>query len=95
MTPEGRQALEKIDEVLRKKPEKDDYALTDATQLLGAWRDVLIDQARGGGEAERLRLQRANAVLSIVVAMHFPSGAIPWEPLASARRDLAELVGEA
>lgn len=90
----ARLALEKIDEVLRKKPEKDDDALTDATEKLCIWRDVLIEQARRGGDVERKRLEHANAVLGVVVATHFPSGAIPWEELAAARRWLADLLGD-
>lgn len=92
---DARRALADLDAVLAKKPEKDDYALTEATQKLCAWRDRLIDAARGGGEAERNRLERANAVISIVVAMHFPAGPIPWEALAGARDWLADLAGEA
>jgi hypothetical protein len=91
---EARFALEKIDEVLRKKPEKDDYALTDATEKLCIWRDILIEQARRGGDVERKRLDHANAVLGFVVATNFPSGAIPWEELAAARGWLAGLLGE-
>jgi hypothetical protein len=91
---EGRRALEQIDAVLARKPEKDDYALADATQMLCTFRDALIEQAHRGGEVERTRLRRANAVLSIVVATHFPSGGIPWEPLVGARRALADLLSE-
>jgi hypothetical protein len=90
----ARLALEKIDEVLRKKPEKDDDALTDATEKLCIWRDVLIEQARRGGDVERKRLEHANAVLGVVVATHFPSGAIPWDELPAARRWLADLLGD-
>jgi hypothetical protein len=90
---QARLALEKIDEVLRKKPEKDDYALTDAMEKLCIWREVLIEQARPGGEAERRRLEHANAVLSVVVATQYPAAAIPWEELAAGRRWLADCLG--
>jgi hypothetical protein len=90
---EARLALERIDEVLRGKPEKNDAALNDVMEKLCIWRDRLIAQARQGGEVERIRLEHANAVLSVVVAIHFPAGAIPWDELVAARRWLAELVG--
>jgi hypothetical protein len=89
----GRKALQQIDDVLRRKPEKDDYALTEATQYLCIYRDGLIEAARGAGAVERERLARANAVLSIVAATHFPVGPVPWDPLDSARGSLADLLG--
>jgi hypothetical protein len=92
---EARLALEKIDEVLAKKPEKDDYALTAATQKLCIWRDAMAPAARGGGAVERNRLERVNAVLSVVVGMHFPAGPLPWDALAGARSWLADLLAEA
>lgn len=92
---DARFALEKIDDVLRKKPERDNYALTDVMQKLSTWRDVLIEQARRGGDVERKRLEHANAVLSVVVAIQFPAGAIPWDELVAARRWLADLLGDA
>jgi hypothetical protein len=90
---QARLALEMIDEVLRKKPEKDDYALTDIMKRLCIWRDSLIEQARRG-DVERERLEHANAVLGVVVAIQFPAGAVPWDELAAARRWLAVLLGD-
>lgn len=91
---DARLALEKIDEVLRKKPQKDDYALTDAMEKLCRWRDLMIEQSRRGGDVERKRLEHANAVLGVVVATQYPAGAIPWEELAAGRRWLADLLGD-
>ena len=91
---EARLALEKIDEVLRKKPDKDNYALTEASQKLCIWRDVLIEEARRGGVVECRRLERANGVLSALLAAHFPCGPVPWGELAAARKWLADLLGE-
>jgi hypothetical protein len=84
-------ALQQIDQILAKKPEKDDHALTEATKALCALRDDLIAARRAGDDAGRQRLETVNAVLSIVAATHFPVGEVPWEPLASARGALAEL----
>ena len=88
-------ALQQIDQVLAKKPEKDDHVLTEATQTLCRLRDELIAARQTGDNAGRQRLETVNAVLSIVAATHFPVGEIPWEPLASARGALAGLAGEA
>ena len=90
----GRLALQQIDQVLARKPEKDDHALTEATKNLCLLRDDLIAARRSGDDAGRQRLEAVNAVLSIVAAMHFPVGEVPWEPLASARQALAGLVGQ-
>ncbi len=91
---EARLALERIDQVLRKKPNKDNYALTEATQKLSIWREVLIEQARRGGQVECRRLEHLNGVISAVVANHFPCGAIPWGELECARKWLADLLEE-
>lgn len=88
----GRQALQILDAVLQKKPEKDDHALTDATQKLCLLRDELIERARGGDAVGRERLANLNAVLSIVAAVHFPLGSVPWDDLKMGRDALARLV---
>jgi hypothetical protein len=44
------------------------------------------------GEADaRLRLSHVNAVLAVVLAVHFPIDAVPWEELSKARDWLADL----
>ena len=88
----GRAALQILDAVLQKKPEKDDHALTDATQKLCLLRDDLIEHARGGDAVWRERLASLNAVLSIVAAVHFPLGSVPWDDLKLGREALAKLV---
>jgi len=89
----ARQALQAIGETLAKKPEKDDAALSESTQKLATYREALIREARAGGAAERTRLEHVNAVLSVVTAVHFPLGDVPWERLAKARAWLADLIG--
>ena len=87
----GRDALAGIDRTLAARPHKDDYVLSDATQALCTLRDALIAQA-DGGEAARDRLEALNAVLGVVLGVHFPIGAVPWDDLEAARGWLAELV---
>jgi hypothetical protein len=88
----GRAALRALDAVLQQKPQKDDAALSVATQRLCRYRESLIEQA-GRGEAQaRLRLDHVNAVLSVVAAVHFPLGPVPWDALTGARDWLADLL---
>lgn len=90
----GRDGLACIDRVLAARPKKDGHALTEATAALCDYRDELISQARCGGADERRQLEHLNAVLSMVAAVHFPLGNVPWDELAKARGWLAGLLGE-
>jgi hypothetical protein len=90
----GRKALETLDKVLAQRPEKDDHALSDATAQLCLFRDALIEAAGPGGAEARERLSHANAILSVVAAMHFPLGKPPWEELEKARGWLADLLAK-
>lgn len=87
------QALCGMDEVLAKRPDKDDQTLTAITQVLCAHRDTLTDRSRAGAldAADRGRLERLNAVIALVLALHFPQGAAPWDGFAQARGWLADL----
>ncbi len=91
----GREALAKVDEALAARPHKDDYVLSDATQALCTLRDGLITEAAaeadGEGEAHR-RLETLNAILGVVLGVHFPIGPVPWEDLEAARGWLAGLL---
>ena len=40
-----------------------------------------------------MRLEGANAVLSVIVGGHFPLGDIPWGHIEEARKRLAGLLG--
>jgi hypothetical protein len=88
----AREALQTLGDVLATKPEKDDHALSAATQKLAVYREALIAAARGGGAEARTRLDHLNAVLSVVTAMHFPSGDVPWAELEKARGWLRDLL---
>lgn len=90
----GRAALGKIDEVIAKRPEKDDYVLSDATQDLCRYRDTLIEDVRRprSGARERERLEHVNGVLTVVFGTHFTLGETPWDELSKARDWLAALL---
>ena len=88
----GREALAKIDAILGARPRKDDDLISAAAEWLATWREALIplsDTATG-----RDRLERLNAVLTIVLAVHYPQGATPWAELEAARGWLEELLEE-
>ena len=87
------QALSGMDEVLAKRPDKDDHALTAVTKALCEHRDALTDRSRAGGldAAGRDRLERLNGVIALVLALHFPQGAAPWDGFAQARGWLSDL----
>jgi hypothetical protein len=89
----GGRALALIDQVLQKRPEKDDVALAACARELCVYRDAMIVRLRANpGEADaRLRLSHVNAVLAVVLAVHFPIDAVPWEELSKARDWLADL----
>lgn len=90
----GRDALESMDEVLSKRPEKDDHRLTEVTKALCAWRDALIARHRQAPlqAQDRDRLERLNAVIGVVVGVQFPQAAVPWNDFTAARRWLADLL---
>ena len=92
----GAAALEHFARVLAQRPFKDDQELSHATRCLAALRHNLIhiqgnDHAT---EADRERLGRLNAVISVVMGMHFPSGNAPWGEFEKARVWLRDLVAE-
>jgi hypothetical protein len=92
----GREALAHIAEVLSAKPRKDDHALSRATVSLSKFRAELIALQRGDACTirDRERLSHLNAIISVVMGMHFPIDAPPWEEFARAETWLRALVEE-
>jgi hypothetical protein len=88
----GRDALRAFDEVLLKRPKKDDRGLTEATGLLCLYRGRLIEASRSGRPQDRERLSHLNAILSVVTCVRFPLDDAPWEELTKARGWLSELL---
>ncbi|MGU3537672.1 hypothetical protein [Methylobacterium sp. A54F] len=87
----GRRALAALDRALAGRPGKDDDAFSEATLCLGAFRDALIRRRRGDAQQGGDALEHLNAVLSVVLAGHFPLGAVPWGEIEAARAWLAAL----
>ncbi|MDT7953109.1 MAG: hypothetical protein RQ966_16530 [Acetobacteraceae bacterium] len=87
---EGRAALAAYDRALAAKPSGDNHAFAETTQRLCAMRHLLI--AKGRDPASRKQLETLNAVISSVLAGHFPLGGIPWPEVEHARHTLADLV---
>ena len=93
----GRRALSALDTVLARKPKRDDDTLSEATAELTKFLDAIISERRGGGirsTEERQHLAHLNAVLSVVLGVHFPLGETPWDELQRARGWLSDLVKE-
>ena len=83
-------ALRLIDKLLAERPERVGHDFSEATRCLTACRDELIEAWRhSGGDTDRQRLTRVNAVLSVVVGGHFPLGQVPWKSIEQARAQLA------
>lgn len=95
---EGKASLDALDKVIADKPHKVGHDFTAATKHLCAFRDALTVQFRAAGDEThevRERLARVNAVISTVLAGHFPLGPIPWPEIEKARSQLAEIVAGA
>ncbi len=89
----GREALAALDAALAQRPRKDHASLSRATTCLCAFRDDLIAEGRGGRPSPDVT--RLNAIISVVLAGHFPLGSVPWDELVLARGWLADLVAGA
>ncbi len=89
-------ALFSLDQALAAKVSVDGQAFSAATYQLCKLRDELARQQREQGptEASRKRLERVNGVISVVLAGHFPLGAVPWDELDRARGWLADIAAE-
>lgn len=90
----ARRALEHIDRALAARPKKDGNAFSEAVACLCEVRQALI-RWTGGPEASpkvRGELERLNAVISVLIAGHFPLGFIPWEEIEKSRDWVAGLV---
>jgi hypothetical protein len=87
----GGRALDLIDQVLAKRRDKDDVALAACARELCVYRDTLIVRQRAAplSADARLNLSHVNAVLAVVLAVHFPIDAVPWDELEKARAWLA------
>ena len=90
----GEAALAAVDKLLADRPKRVGHDFSEATQRLTAYRAALL--AGWGGPpsapADRQRLSRLNAVISVVYGTHYPIGSPKWKPLEGARDELAAVV---
>ncbi len=86
-------ALRAIDQALSERPARDGALFSTAAQHLSAARDQMAEKqrAQGASEASRRALEHVNAVISVVLACHFPLGSIPWEELEKSRAWLSRI----
>ena len=92
----GTAALRALDKVLADKPNKVGHDFSEATRCMSAFRDALIARWRQTrAPADRSRLERANAALSVIVGGQFPIGEEPWPHLERTRQDLAAMIDSA
>lgn len=97
MASEGARAVELIDAALARRPAKDDSALAAAVEAICRYRQEMLGRRDAGAwhDADDGALATLNGVLSLVLAVQFPLGAVPWHELEGARTALAGLVGRA
>ncbi len=90
----GRKALRHFARVLEQKPGKDDLELSYLTQCLAPFRQELIERNKDGARSHEARecLMHLNAIVSVVMGMHFPIGQPPWGEFEKAQDWLKTLV---
>ncbi len=91
MDEAAREALAELDRALAAKPHAEGHTFSMAALHLSQLRDRMAAERRTDA-AGRRRLEHVNAVISVVLAGHFPLGAVPWAELEKARGWLADLV---
>ncbi len=85
----GVAALALLDEVIAARPHPDGLKLSEVARSLSRFRNDLA------AATDRLSLGHVNAVMSIVLAAHFPLGPVPWDEVEKARGWLADAVRSA
>ena len=83
----GHVALAALDTILTQEPEPDQDLFSKCIRCLSVFRNALIESG------QRTHLEQVNAVISVVMAGHFPLGKLRWAELHKARGWLAEAVG--
>ncbi len=85
-------SLRLLDKLLAERPERVGHDFSEATRWICAYRDELIAiWRRTASEADRQRLAKVNAVLSVVLGGHYPLAEIPWDAIERARAQLASV----
>lgn len=82
-------AIAALDRLLDAKSAYGD--LVEASRRLVALRDLLIAERRDGVPDPERRLDRLNAILSLVAAAEYPLDGVRRERIETARRELAKI----
>ena len=90
---EARAALAVVDQALAERPHKEGHTFSAAARSLCVLRDTLSARQKDD-LLRRLWLERINAVISVILAGHFPLGSVPWDEIAKARAWLAEFAAD-
>ncbi len=86
-------ALGMLDKLLAERPERVGHDFSAAVRWIAAYRDELTAEwRRTESAADRLRLGKVNAVLSVVVGGHYPLGKVPWQSIEQARAQFVSVV---
>ncbi len=91
-----REAVAKLDYLLRNHPAETAEELTDAVRCTVGLRDEMTARRHRGVRdlaAER-RLRQVNAIVSAIVAGEFPLMGIRWQRIAGARDLLKQVLAE-
>jgi hypothetical protein len=90
-SPHLQAALHELDKALAAKPHVDGHTFSIAAHELSLLRDGMAARQRQTGPtaSSRRRLEHVNAVISVVLGVHFPLGSVPWDELQKARDWLA------
>jgi len=90
---ECRAAVSALDELLEEHPRNLEGALVEATQCLVALRARLTSMSRRSphDQTSRDQLVQVNAVLSVLMAGHYPIEGVRWDCIKKARDALAAL----
>ena len=83
-------ALAALDRAIEAAPERDGAAFSEAVMEVSAVRDDVAACGRATPEA-RQRLSVLNALLSMILAGHFPLVVPPWDEIRRARGWLADV----
>jgi hypothetical protein len=86
-------ALAAVDKALAEKPHKEGHTFSAAAQSLCVIRDSLSTRDRHD-PLRRRWLGHINAVISVILAGHFPLGSVPWDEIARARDWLADFAAD-
>jgi hypothetical protein len=91
-----REAIAKLDYLLRNHPAEMAEELGDAVRCVVALRDSIIEHRDRASRTPKtdLHLQRVNAVISAIVAGEFPLMGVRWKRIEGARDLLKQVLAE-